>query len=84
MPEFLYRFRTRLLLIVIIAILPLIVLTIINSSEARHRAENKVKDDLQNLTMLLSADEKHVFDDERQLLAGLSSLPEMQSGDATA
>jgi PAS domain S-box-containing protein/putative nucleotidyltransferase with HDIG domain len=84
MPEFLYRFRTRLLLIVIIAILPLIVLTIINSSEARHQAENKVKDDLQNLTMLLSAEEKHIFDDERRLLAGLSSLPETQSRDATA
>jgi hypothetical protein len=61
MPEFFYRIRTRLLLIVILAIFPSIALTVINSSEARNQAENSVKEDLQNLTLLLSEEEKFIF-----------------------
>jgi C4-dicarboxylate-specific signal transduction histidine kinase len=84
MPEFFYRIRTRLLLIVILAIFPSIALTVINSSEARNQAENSVKEDLQNLTLLLSEEEKFIFNDERQLLVNLSGLPEIRSGDAAA
>jgi HD-GYP domain-containing protein (c-di-GMP phosphodiesterase class II) len=36
MPEFLYRIRTRLLLIVILAMIPSIAITVINASEAKH------------------------------------------------
>jgi PAS domain S-box-containing protein/putative nucleotidyltransferase with HDIG domain len=84
MPEFLYRIRTRLLLIVILAIIPSIALTIINASEARHQAEDNVQSDLQNLTLLLSDEEKHIFDDERTLLISLSCMPEIRFGNASA
>jgi PAS domain S-box-containing protein/putative nucleotidyltransferase with HDIG domain len=84
MPEFFYRIRTRLLIIVILAIFPSIVLTIVNSSESRHQAEKNVKEDLQNLSLLLSEEEKHAFNDERMLLVSLAGLPEIRSGDDQA
>jgi PAS domain S-box-containing protein/putative nucleotidyltransferase with HDIG domain len=84
MPGFLYRIRTRLLLIVILAIIPSIALTVINATEARHQAENNIQEDLQNLTLLLTEEEKHIFNDERTLLISLSGLPEIRFGDTPA
>jgi PAS domain S-box-containing protein/putative nucleotidyltransferase with HDIG domain len=84
MPEFLFRIRTRLLLIVILAIIPSIAITVINASEARHQAEVNVQADLQNLTLLLSEEEKHIFNDEQTLLINLSRLPDIRSEDVTA
>jgi putative nucleotidyltransferase with HDIG domain len=84
MPGFLYRIRTRLLVIVILAIIPSIALTVINATEARHQAENNVQADLQNLTLLLTEEEKHIFNDERTLLISLSGLPEVRFGDPFA
>ena len=84
MPKFLYAIRTRLLLIVVLAVLPSIILTVVNSSEARRTAVKNVRDDLQNLTLILTEEEKNVFEDENRFLASLSSFPEIRSGDATA
>jgi PAS domain S-box-containing protein len=80
MPEFLHRIWIRLFFIVILAVLPSIVLTVINSSEARRQAVDKVKVDLQNLNVILTEREKHIFEDERRFLASLSSMPEIRSG----
>lgn len=84
MPEFLYRIRIRLLLIVVLAVIPSIALTIINSSEARLQAVNEVKDHLQGLIVTLSEGEEHIFEDERGFLANLATLPDIRSGDALA
>ncbi len=76
--------RTRLLLLLLAAIAPLIVLEIYTALEARREQTEAVGSQVSQLTRLAGSSLAHVFEGERQLLIALARLPSVTTGDVPA
>jgi signal transduction histidine kinase/ActR/RegA family two-component response regulator len=73
--------RSRLMLLVALAILPTAVMTILGGLQEREHAFKLTEDSLQRLTRLAAANEAQSIDSARQILVDLSSNPDLR-GDA--
>lgn len=73
--------RSRLLLLVTVAVLPAFVLIISSNLEARRAAAVKVQSDMQRLIRMTVNQQHQFIEGARQLLAALSYLPAVQHQD---
>jgi signal transduction histidine kinase len=69
--------RSRLILLVLLAIAPIAVMTIINGVRERAHAVEVAEDNLQRLTNLAAANEAQSIAGARQLLRDLASVPDL-------
>lgn len=87
MPSVMIRFplstiRARLLLLILLAIIPALGLILYTASEERRLAALAVREDMLQLTQLVSLDEKELIDGTHQFLSALVLLPEIVQGDS--
>lgn len=76
--------RSRLLLLVALAVLPVFVLIVTTNLEARLAAAEKVRADMQRMIRLTVGQQQQFIEGARQLLAALSHLPSVQRQDGAA
>jgi signal transduction histidine kinase len=76
--------RTRLLLLVLLAIIPALGLTLYTNLEERQLRKALVQEHAMRLSSLLSADYERLIQDARQFLATLARLPAVRDRDPTA
>ncbi len=69
--------RSRLMLLVALAITPLAAMTVINGVREREHAIRVSEENLQRLTRLAAANEAQSIQSARQILVDLSSVPEL-------
>nr|WP_315256731.1 ATP-binding protein [uncultured Duganella sp.] len=74
--------RSRLILLVMLAIAPSAIMTVINGARERAHAVEVAEDNLQRLTNLAAANEAQSIAGARQLLRDLASIPDL-TGDQT-
>lgn len=67
--------RSRLMLLVALAITPTVFMTILNGWQERERAVELSKDNLQRLTRMAAVNEAQMLEGARQILRDLSSVP---------
>jgi PAS domain S-box-containing protein len=75
--------RSRLLLLVLLAIIPALGLTLYTASEDRQREANHIKEDALRLAQIVSVEEEQLIRGTRQLLVTLAELPQVRDGDST-
>ncbi|MFC6671853.1 cache domain-containing protein [Marinobacterium aestuariivivens] len=76
--------RSRLLLLVALAVLPAFVLIVSNNLEARRIAAAKVQTDMQRLIRMTVGQQQQFIEGARQLLAALAHLPSVQNQNGPA
>ena len=69
--------RSRLMLLVALAILPLAVMTILGGLREREQAVEASEDNLRRLTNLAAANEAQSVERARQILVDLASVPDL-------
>ncbi|NVM77582.1 signal transduction histidine kinase/ActR/RegA family two-component response regulator [Duganella sp. SG902] len=74
--------RSRLLLLVMLAIAPIAVMTFINGARERAHAVEVAQDNLQRLTNLAAANEAQSLAGARQILRDLASIPDLMGDQA--
>lgn len=79
-PSFWSSLRTRLLLLVLLAIVPALGLILYTASAQRHAAEREAQEDALRLAKSIAANEGQVNEGARQLLTALAQLPSVQEG----
>jgi PAS domain S-box-containing protein len=79
-PWHLGSLRTRLFLLVLLALLPASALLVYTSFERQQRAERRAEDNLLRLTQLAAQSHQQRIESARDLLAAVSRMPEVQSG----
>lgn len=72
--------RTRVLLLVFFAMVPVTILTVHSGWIERQEAIRATEDSLQRLTNLAAANEARLIEGARQLLTALASVPGVQAG----
>lgn len=72
--------RTRLLLLVLLAVIPALGLTLYTNLEERQLRKAQVQEHAMRLSRLVSADHERLIEDARKLLAALSRLPGVRDG----
>jgi PAS domain S-box-containing protein len=82
MPRFVSGLRTRLILLVLLAIIPAFGLILYTASEDRHRATMKVGEDARRLVQLAAADHEQPIAITRSLLVALAQLPQVRERDS--
>lgn len=70
--------RSRFLFLVLLAVVPIVALTIHSASKERERAIDAAKQNLQRLTQLAAANEAKTIEGGRQLLMALSRIPDVR------
>ncbi|MGA2403673.1 MAG: PAS domain S-box protein [Syntrophobacteraceae bacterium] len=80
--HFLSKLRTRLFLIVLVAIIPALVLTLYSDLQRRRKALAAAEDSAMDLALKLSQSQKIMIEGIRQNLLTLSLLPQVQMRDA--
>ena len=73
--------RSRLLLLVLLALVPALGLMLYTASEQRRLAAVAVQDSALRLARLASLDQERLIDATRQLLGTLAQIPEVRGGD---
>jgi len=76
--------RSRLLALILVAVLPPILLMAFTALEQRRRAERDAGDEALRLARLIAAHEQQRLEGARLLLEGLVGLPEVRARDAAA
>jgi signal transduction histidine kinase len=76
--------RTRLLFLVLLAVLPAVGLTLYTAWEQRREAALAAQREALRLAEIVSANHERLIEGARQLLAGLARLPEVRRRDARA
>lgn len=78
--------RSRLLLLVLLAMVPPVVLNVVGAWQQREREVEAAKEQLQRMAHLAAANEERFFDGGRQLLMTLADVPEVRhdSGSCSA
>jgi diguanylate cyclase (GGDEF)-like protein len=76
--------RTRLLLLVLTALLPMLVLVLIAGLEARETDGRHAQEQAMRLVRLIARDQEHSINESRQLLTTLAQLPDLQALDSRA
>ena len=74
--------RSRLILLVALAIAPIAVMTIISGVREREHAINVAQENLQQLTNLAAANEAQSLQSARQILRDLASVPDLMGDQA--
>ena len=74
--------RSRLVLLVMLAIAPIAVMTLINGARERDHAIEVAEDNLQRLTNLAAANEAQSIAGARQILRDLASIPDLMGDQA--
>ncbi|TFW14764.1 hybrid sensor histidine kinase/response regulator [Duganella callida] len=69
--------RSRLILLVLLAIAPIAVMTFVNGARERAHAVRVAEENLQRLTNLAAANEAQSIESARQILRDLSSIPDL-------
>ncbi|GGI54507.1 EAL domain-containing protein [Oxalicibacterium solurbis] len=75
--------RSRLLVLVLLAIVPPVILTVYGAWKERQQAIRITEDNLQQMTQLAATSEARMIEGARQLLTVLSTLPELQGSPKT-
>lgn len=70
--------RSRLLLLVFLALFPALTLAICSGLEHRSQAASQVKEEARRLVRVASINEKHLIESARQFLAGLAQFKEVR------
>ena len=76
--------RTRLLLLVLLAVIPALGLTLYTNLEERQLRKAAVQEQAMRLSRLVSADHERLIEDTRRLLMTLAHLPAVRDRDSTA
>jgi signal transduction histidine kinase len=76
--------RTRLLLLVLLAVIPALGLTLYTNLEERELRKALVQEHAMRLSRLVSADHERLIEDARKLLAALARLPGVREGKRAA
>jgi signal transduction histidine kinase len=76
--------RTRLLLLVLLAVIPALGLTLYTNLEERQLRKAQVQEQAMRLSRLVSADHERLVEDARKLLAALARLPGVREGKRAA
>jgi signal transduction histidine kinase len=74
--------RSRLILLVALAIAPIAVMTIVSGMREREHAINVAEENLQQLTNLAAANEAQSLESARQILRDLASVPDLTGDQA--
>jgi len=83
MPRFsLASLRSRLLLLVLFAVIPAFLLTVFTNWNERRLAASGVREEALRLARLAAADQEQLVEGVRQLLVTLARLPELHGDDA--
>jgi PAS domain S-box-containing protein len=69
--------RSRLLLLVLLAVIPALGLTLYTASEDRQREANHIREDALRLAQIVSVEEEQLIRGTRQLLVTLAELPQV-------
>src|SRR4051812_12543120 len=69
--------RSRLLLLVALAIAPIAIMTVVSGVREREHAVEVAEDNLQRLTNLAAANEAQSLEEGRQILRDLAALPDL-------
>jgi len=75
--------RSRLLFLILLAVLPALGLTLYTGLEERRIQEAQVRENTLRLTRLAAGDLVQVIEGARQLLIGLAQLPEVRQGNSS-
>ena len=76
--------RTRLLLLVLLAVIPALGLTLYTNLEERQLRKAAVQEQAMRLSRLVSADHERLIEDTRRLLMTLAHLPAVRDRDSAA
>src|SRR5215813_708764 len=76
--------RTRLLLLVLLAVIPALGLTLYTNLEERQLRRALVQEHAMRLSRLVSADHERLIEDARQLVVSLARLPAVRDRNRTA
>jgi signal transduction histidine kinase len=76
--------RTRLLLLVLLAVIPALGLTLYTNLEERQLRKTQVQEQAMRLSRLVSADHERLIEDARRLLVTLARLPAVRDHNRTA
>lgn len=80
----LYSLRSRLILVVLLTVIPMIALTLYTASEERRRESVQVQMSVMPLASLIALQEDNLINTTRQLLIALAHFPGLADGEATA
>jgi signal transduction histidine kinase len=72
--------RTRVLLLIALAIVPLVALQLITAQQQRETVSRQLQNDALRLTRLVAGNQTEYFDFTRQLLLTLSQMPAVREG----
>jgi diguanylate cyclase (GGDEF)-like protein/PAS domain S-box-containing protein len=75
--------RSRLLLLVLLAMVPPLILNVVGAWHQREREVRAAKEDLQRMAHLAAANEERFIDGGRQLLMTLADVPEVRRDSAS-
>jgi PAS domain S-box-containing protein len=84
MSRFFSSLRSRLVILVVVAVVPALAQMIFSSIERKREAARNVQRDAQRLARLASASQERLTEGARQLLLALSRLPEVRRADTEA
>ena len=76
--------RTRLLLLVLLALGPMLALAVMAGLEARHADGRRAQEQAMQLVRQIARDQEYSINESRQFLTTLAQLPALQVHDATA
>jgi signal transduction histidine kinase len=76
--------RVRIASVIILAVLPMLGLTLYSYLEERKMVMAHIRDDLQRIVSLIANDQEHLLDSTRQLLLALARVPEMRESDSAS
>src|SRR5262245_61895701 len=82
--SFLASLRTRLLLLVLLAVIPALALTLYTNLEERQLRRALVQEQAMRLSRLVSADHERLIEDTRRLLVTLARLPAVRDRNPAA
>lgn len=76
--------RLRLIFLVLIAVLPVLGLTLYITAEGKRRECARIREDVLRLASIVVLQEKQLIDGMRQLLVAMAELPVVRNGDTAA
>jgi PAS domain S-box-containing protein len=76
--------RFRLIVLILLAILPMVGLTLYTNLEQRRAAARETQEEALRLAQLMALDQDQLIETTRQLLVALAHLPQIRSGDQAA
>src|SRR5688500_9597461 len=82
--HFLSSLRARLTLLALYALVPAMVILILNAVERREREAEQARADVMTLSQLAARQQEQVLESARQVLVSMAELPEVRGDDPDA